>query len=68
MPRLDRGIQYAAASPYHRNVSGILGRPVKPGDDVELVAPPTPTTPHTPNPPPPSSPAPDCSTRSPAGC
>ena len=32
MPRLDRGIQYAAA---HRLKHGlwILGRPVKPGDD-----------------------------------
>ncbi|UUO47244.1 hypothetical protein DCM78_10105 [Bradyrhizobium sp. WBOS04] len=27
------GIQYAAASPYPNAVSGILGRPVKPGDD-----------------------------------
>ncbi|MET4042418.1 hypothetical protein ABIC03_004126 [Bradyrhizobium sp. RT6a] len=33
MPRLDRGIQYAAASPYHTAVSGMLDRPVKPGDD-----------------------------------
>ncbi|RXH00088.1 hypothetical protein EAS61_10480 [Bradyrhizobium zhanjiangense] len=28
MPRLDRGIQYTAASPHHTGVSGILGRPV----------------------------------------
>jgi hypothetical protein len=35
MPRLDRGIQYAAASPYLTNISGILDRPVKPGDDSE---------------------------------
>ncbi|PJG57245.1 hypothetical protein CVM73_02255 [Bradyrhizobium forestalis] len=27
MPRLDRGIQYAAASPYPTEVSGILDRP-----------------------------------------
>jgi hypothetical protein len=33
MPRLDRGIQYAVASPYPIDVSGILDRPVKPGDD-----------------------------------
>ncbi|OSI69358.1 hypothetical protein BST63_24100 [Bradyrhizobium canariense] len=33
MPRLDRGIHYAAASPYPTDASGILGRPVKPGDD-----------------------------------
>jgi hypothetical protein len=31
--RLDRAIQYAAASRFILNVSGILGRPVKPGDD-----------------------------------
>jgi hypothetical protein len=31
--RLDRAIQYAAASRLITNVSGILGRPVKPGDD-----------------------------------
>ncbi|TYL78086.1 hypothetical protein FXB38_28890 [Bradyrhizobium cytisi] len=68
MPRLDRGIQYAAASPYPTNVSGILGRPVKPGDDSESVARASTTTPRTPDPRPPSSPAPDCSTRSPAGC
>ena len=29
-----RGIQYAAASRSHRNFSGILDRPVKPGDDL----------------------------------
>ncbi|TFV45634.1 hypothetical protein E4K65_23820 [Bradyrhizobium niftali] len=33
MPRLDRGIQYAAASPHPTGVFGILGRPVKPGAD-----------------------------------
>jgi hypothetical protein len=32
MPRLDRGIQYAAY-PNPIIVSGILDRPVKPGDD-----------------------------------
>jgi len=31
--RLDRAIQYAAASAFNMTVSGILGRPVKPGDD-----------------------------------
>jgi len=31
--RLDRAIQYAAASRSILDVSGILGRPVKPGDD-----------------------------------
>jgi hypothetical protein len=31
--RLDRAIEYAAASRSISNVSGILGRPVKPGDD-----------------------------------
>ena len=33
--RLDRAIQYAAASELISNVSGILGRPVKPGDDSQ---------------------------------
>jgi hypothetical protein len=36
MPRLDRGIQYTAALVLHTDLnwrSGILGRPVKPGDD-----------------------------------
>ncbi|MGY4326081.1 hypothetical protein ACVWWG_000495 [Bradyrhizobium sp. LB7.2] len=33
MPRLDRGIQYAAASRYPTAISGILDRPVKPDDD-----------------------------------
>jgi hypothetical protein len=33
MPRLDRGIQYAAAGRFITAVSGILDRPVKPGDD-----------------------------------
>jgi hypothetical protein len=32
--RLDRTIQYAAASRLFSGVSGILGRPVKPGDDA----------------------------------
>jgi hypothetical protein len=31
--RLQRVIQYAAASRFHRSFSGILDRPVKPGDD-----------------------------------
>jgi hypothetical protein len=31
--RLDRAIQYAAASRSIAGVSGILGRPVSPGDD-----------------------------------
>jgi hypothetical protein len=31
--RLDRAIQYAAASRSNTTVSGKLGRPVKPGDD-----------------------------------
>jgi hypothetical protein len=31
--RLDRTIQYAAASRLFSGVSGILDRPVKPGDD-----------------------------------
>ncbi|PPQ17888.1 hypothetical protein CV770_18115, partial [Bradyrhizobium sp. AC87j1] len=35
---LDRGIQYAAASQYTSPVSGILDRPVEPGDDSEGVA------------------------------
>jgi GTP1/Obg family GTP-binding protein len=30
-----RGIQYAAASRFVIDVSGILDRPVKPGDDIE---------------------------------
>jgi hypothetical protein len=37
MPRLDRGIQYAAAvvarASYSTKASGILDRPVEPGDD-----------------------------------
>jgi len=37
MPRLDRGIQHAAASPYPAAASGILDRPVEPGDDRFLV-------------------------------
>src|SRR3954468_9399097 len=35
MPRLDRGIQYAAASLLSHDRLGVLGRPVKPGDDIE---------------------------------
>jgi hypothetical protein len=31
--QLDRAIQYAAASELNTTASGILGRPVKPGDD-----------------------------------
>ncbi|WFU25348.1 hypothetical protein QA649_03620 [Bradyrhizobium sp. CB1717] len=34
MPRLDRGIQYAAAFPLNHNRRGVLDRPVKPGDDT----------------------------------
>ncbi|TFW53007.1 hypothetical protein CT676_41590 [Bradyrhizobium sp. MOS001] len=33
MPRLDRGIQYAAAPRFSRAASGILDRPIKSGDD-----------------------------------
>jgi len=33
MPRFMRGIQYAAASRVKSGASGILDRPVKPGDD-----------------------------------
>ncbi|HAQ82338.1 MAG: hypothetical protein CFE30_17560 [Bradyrhizobium sp. PARBB1] len=33
MPRLERGIQYAAAYQLNSNASGILGRPGEPGDD-----------------------------------
>ena len=36
--RLDRAIQYAAASRSTSNSSGILGRPVEPGDDGGVVA------------------------------
>jgi len=35
--RLDRAIQYAAASRLNTTVSGILGRPVKPGDDAVFI-------------------------------
>ncbi|WP_265575645.1 hypothetical protein [Bradyrhizobium sp. WBAH33] len=38
MPRLDRGIQYAAAYRFNHNRLGVLDRPVKPGDDSEGVA------------------------------
>ncbi len=37
MPRLDRGIQYAAARPLNHSRLGVLDRPVKPGDDTEWV-------------------------------
>jgi len=37
MPRLDRGIQYAAARPLDHNRRGVLDRPVKPGDDAGCV-------------------------------
>ena len=37
MPRLDRGIQYAAASRLNHSRLGVLDRPVKPGDDTERV-------------------------------
>jgi len=40
MPCEKRGIQYAAASQFNRRDSGILGRPVKPGDDTEYSHPP----------------------------
>ncbi|PDT82737.1 hypothetical protein CO669_34150 [Bradyrhizobium sp. Y36] len=33
MPRLDRAIQYAAASRPCHNRRGVLDRPVEPGDD-----------------------------------
>ncbi len=35
MPRLDRGIQYAAASRFKQRRLWNTGRPVKPGDDTE---------------------------------
>ena len=38
MPRLDRGIQYAAADRFNHFSLGVLDRPVKPGDDTECVA------------------------------
>ncbi|MGY2938273.1 hypothetical protein ACVWZV_003593 [Bradyrhizobium sp. GM5.1] len=45
MPRLDRGIQYAVANVARASASteasGILDRPVKPGDDTEIVDEPT---------------------------
>ena len=34
MPRFKRGIQYAVMSRVSATVSGILDRPVKPGDDA----------------------------------
>ena len=37
MPRLDRGIQYTAASRSDHRRLGVLDRPVKPGDDTERV-------------------------------
>ncbi|MCP3405953.1 hypothetical protein [Bradyrhizobium sp. CCGB01] len=33
MPRLDRGIKYAAAHRLNHSRLGVLDRPVKPGDD-----------------------------------
>jgi len=36
MPRLDRGIQYAAAYRLNHGRLGVLDRPVKPGDDSSL--------------------------------
>ncbi|QAU42066.1 hypothetical protein XH86_33610 [Bradyrhizobium guangdongense] len=37
MPRLDRGIQYSAAEVGADNCRrGVLGRPVKPGDDTVI--------------------------------
>jgi len=43
MPRLDRGIQYAAADVVKASsptqASGILDRPVEPGDDTFRMAP-----------------------------
>jgi hypothetical protein len=42
MPRLDRGIQHAAASPLNHSRLGVLDRPVKPGDDTERVKAPSP--------------------------
>ncbi|MCP3370176.1 hypothetical protein [Bradyrhizobium cajani] len=42
MPRLDRGIQYAAAHPLNHSHLGVLDRPVKPGDDTEWVGAPSP--------------------------
>jgi len=36
--RLDRATQYAAASRMNTIVSGILDRPVEPGDDSPVVA------------------------------
>jgi hypothetical protein len=43
MPRLDRGIQYAAASRLLPHHLGVLDRPIKSGDDTfvgEIAAPP----------------------------
>ena len=36
MPRLGRGIQYAAARPLQHNRRGVLDRPVEPGDDTGM--------------------------------
>jgi len=41
--RLDRATQYAAAYRMNTTVSGILDRPVKPGDDSLVVASSVPT-------------------------
>ena len=38
MPRLDRGIQHAAACLFNHARLGVLDRPVKPGDDSECDA------------------------------
>jgi len=35
MPRLERGIQYSRGLSIQTRASGILDRPVKPGDDTE---------------------------------
>jgi len=38
MPRLDRGIQYAAAHRFTHDRFGVLDRPIKSGDDSVVVA------------------------------
>ncbi len=42
MPRRDRGIQHAAASPLNPSRLGVPDRPVKPGDDTMGVGTPSP--------------------------
>jgi len=37
MPRLDRGIQYAATYRFNHDRLRVLDRPVKPGDDTVVV-------------------------------